>query len=181
MAQSGRHAAWLDRSHALRNEPALPFFFLKAHRAYVYRREFPFGNLPAGHKQSLSAGIARATARARARREDQSSRQRPRHQLAWIRPKIWLERRQMVAVRRDVMACEDACNVCAERPGLEPSACLVKDKKNAGSDLTPSDWIGIAIIRCGNYRRVALVNQITKPYDVKDEGRIPAGRKEGGC
>ena len=43
-----------------------------------------------------------------------------------------------------------------------------------------SDWIGIGIIAIVIVGGLLLLNQITKPYDVKDEEEFQKRRREGG-
>jgi hypothetical protein len=46
--------------------------------------------------------------------------------------------------------------------------------------MNPSDWIGIGIIAVVIVGGLLLLNQITKPYDVKTEEEFQERRKEGG-
>ena len=46
--------------------------------------------------------------------------------------------------------------------------------------INSSDWIGIAIIAVVIIGGLLLLNQITKPYDVKDEEEFQRRRREGG-
>jgi len=43
-----------------------------------------------------------------------------------------------------------------------------------------SDWIGLGIIALVIVGGLLLLNQITKPYDVKDEEEFQRRRREGG-
>jgi hypothetical protein len=43
-----------------------------------------------------------------------------------------------------------------------------------------SDWIGLGIITLVIVGGLLLLNQITKPYDVKDEEEFQRRRREGG-
>ena len=45
--------------------------------------------------------------------------------------------------------------------------------------MSPGDWIGIGIIALVIVGGLLLLNQITKPYDVKDEDEFERRRKEG--
>src|SRR6267378_8361507 len=46
--------------------------------------------------------------------------------------------------------------------------------------MSPGDWIGLGIIAVVIIGGLLLLNQITKPYDVKDEEEFQQRRKEGG-
>ena len=46
--------------------------------------------------------------------------------------------------------------------------------------MNASEWIGIGIIALVIVGGLLLLNQITKPYDVKDEEEFQQRRKEGG-
>lgn len=46
--------------------------------------------------------------------------------------------------------------------------------------MSGSDWIGIGIIALLIVGGLLLLNQITKPYDVKDEEEFQRRRREGG-
>ncbi len=46
--------------------------------------------------------------------------------------------------------------------------------------MSASDWIGIGIIALVIAGVLILLNQITKPYDVKDEEEFQRRRREGG-
>jgi hypothetical protein len=46
--------------------------------------------------------------------------------------------------------------------------------------MSASDWIGLGIIALVIVGGLLLLNQITKPYDVKDEEEFQRKRKEGG-
>src|SRR5438067_810180 len=46
--------------------------------------------------------------------------------------------------------------------------------------MSASDWIGIGIIALVIVGALLLLNQITKPYDVKTEEEFQQKRKEGG-
>ena len=46
--------------------------------------------------------------------------------------------------------------------------------------MSTSDWIGIGIIALLIVGGLLLLNQITKPYDVKDEEEFQRRRREGG-
>jgi hypothetical protein len=46
--------------------------------------------------------------------------------------------------------------------------------------MSVSDWIGLGIIALVIVGGLLLLNQITKPYDVKDEEEFQRRRREGG-
>jgi len=46
--------------------------------------------------------------------------------------------------------------------------------------MSVSDWIGIGIVALVIAGGLLLLNQITKPYDVKDEEEFQRRRREGG-
>jgi hypothetical protein len=46
--------------------------------------------------------------------------------------------------------------------------------------MTASDWIGLGVIALVILGGLLLLNQITKPYDVKDEEEFQRRRREGG-
>ena len=46
--------------------------------------------------------------------------------------------------------------------------------------MSASDWIGLGIIALVIVGVLVLLNQITKPYDVKDEEEFQRRRREGG-
>src|SRR5438552_8132648 len=46
--------------------------------------------------------------------------------------------------------------------------------------MSPADWIGIGVIALVIVGALLLLNQITKPYDVKDEDEFERRRKQGG-
>src|SRR5258708_35819184 len=46
--------------------------------------------------------------------------------------------------------------------------------------MSPGDWIGLGIIALVIVGGLLLLNQITKPYDVKDEEEFQRRRREGG-
>jgi hypothetical protein len=46
--------------------------------------------------------------------------------------------------------------------------------------MSGSDWIGLGIIALVIVGGLLLLNQITKPYDVKDEEEFQRRRREGG-
>ncbi|MFN2579010.1 MAG: hypothetical protein ABR607_15135 [Pyrinomonadaceae bacterium] len=46
--------------------------------------------------------------------------------------------------------------------------------------MNPHDWIGLGIIALAILGGSLLLNQITKPYDVKDEEEFQRRRKQGG-
>jgi hypothetical protein len=50
----------------------------------------------------------------------------------------------------------------------------------AEDQMSASDWIGLGIIALVIVGGLLLLNQITKPYDVKDEEEFQRKRKEGG-
>ncbi len=46
--------------------------------------------------------------------------------------------------------------------------------------MSPGDWIGLGVIALVIVGGLLLLNQITKPYDVKDEEEFQRRRREGG-
>ncbi len=46
--------------------------------------------------------------------------------------------------------------------------------------MSAGDWIGLAVIALVIVGGLLLLNQITKPYDVKDEEEFQRRRREGG-
>ncbi len=46
--------------------------------------------------------------------------------------------------------------------------------------MSASDWIGLGVIALVIVGGLLLLNQITKPYDVKDEEEFQRRRREGG-
>lgn len=46
--------------------------------------------------------------------------------------------------------------------------------------MSASDWIGLGVIALVVVGGLLLLNQITKPYDVKDEEEFQRRRREGG-
>jgi hypothetical protein len=46
--------------------------------------------------------------------------------------------------------------------------------------MSAGDWIGLGIIALVIVGGLLLLNQITKPYDVKDEEEFQRRRREGG-
>lgn len=46
--------------------------------------------------------------------------------------------------------------------------------------MSAADWIGIGVIALVIVGALLLLNQITKPYDVKDEDEFERRRKQGG-
>src|SRR5437762_14314338 len=46
--------------------------------------------------------------------------------------------------------------------------------------MSAADWIGLGVIALVIVGVLILLNQITKPYDVKDEEEFQRRRKEGG-
>jgi len=46
--------------------------------------------------------------------------------------------------------------------------------------MSTGDWVGLGIISLVIVGGLLLLNQITKPYDVKDEEEFQRRRKEGG-
>ena len=46
--------------------------------------------------------------------------------------------------------------------------------------MSAADWIGIGVIALVIVGALLMLNQITKPYDVKDEDEFQRRRKQGG-
>src|SRR5258706_11837356 len=81
-------------------------------------------------------------------------------------------------------------SVCASRYQSQTEVCATQKGSTRGrrqkgwisieDRMSPGDWIGLGIIALVIVGGLLLLNQITKPYDVKDEEEFQRRRREGG-